>query len=72
MGPDEINPEKGYISIDSPLGKAVLEKKWAPELTLNPPRPIELSAHQSRILESLKNSIQQIMHDLSELFLPLP
>ena len=27
VGPDEINPEKGYISIDSPLGKAVLGKK---------------------------------------------
>lgn len=27
VGPDEISPQKGYISIDSPMGKALLGKQ---------------------------------------------
>jgi transcription elongation factor GreB len=26
VGPDEIDPQKGYISIDSPMGKSLLGK----------------------------------------------
>ena len=38
VGPDEINPEKGYISIDSPLGKAVLGKKVGSKINIQSPQ----------------------------------
>ena len=38
MGPDEINPEKGYISIDSPLGKAVLGKEVGARVNIKSPQ----------------------------------
>ena len=34
VGPDEINPEAGYISIDSPLGKAILGKKVGAKVSI--------------------------------------
>jgi len=33
VGPDEIQPKKGYISIDSPIGNALLGKKIGDEIT---------------------------------------
>ena len=38
VGPDEINPEKGYISIDSPLGKAVLGKEVGSKINIQSPQ----------------------------------
>ena len=38
VGPDEINPEKGYISIDSPLGKAVLGKEVGARINIKSPQ----------------------------------
>ena len=38
VGPDEISSEKGYISIDSPLGKAVLGKKVGARITIQSPQ----------------------------------
>ena len=38
VGPDEINPEKGYISIDSPLGKAVLGKAVGSKINIQSPQ----------------------------------
>ena len=38
VGPDEINPEKGYISIDSPLGKAVLGKEVGARINMKSPQ----------------------------------
>ena len=35
VGPDETNTEKGYISIDSPLAKALLKKHVDDEVTIN-------------------------------------
>jgi len=32
VGPDEIQPKKGYISIDSPIGNALLGKKIGDEI----------------------------------------
>ncbi|MBT8126003.1 MAG: transcription elongation factor GreB [Gammaproteobacteria bacterium] len=34
VGPDEIDPALGYISIDSPMGKALIGKSLDQELTL--------------------------------------
>jgi transcription elongation factor GreB len=34
VGPDEIDPAKGYISIDSPLAKALLGKTAGDEVTV--------------------------------------
>ena len=38
VGPDEINPEKGYISVDSPLGKAVLGKEVGARVNIESPQ----------------------------------
>ena len=38
VGPDEINPEAGYISIDSPFGKAVLGKKIGANVSIQSPK----------------------------------
>ncbi len=37
VGPDEINPEKKYISIDSPMAKALLRKAEGDEVTVTRP-----------------------------------
>lgn len=37
LGPDEINPSKNHISIDSPMGKAILGKKVGDEIEINSP-----------------------------------
>jgi len=37
LGADEINPKTGAISIDSPMGKALLGKKADSEIILNTP-----------------------------------
>ena len=37
LGPDEINPSKNHISIDSPMGKAILGKKVGDEIKINSP-----------------------------------
>lgn len=37
VGPDEIDPHKGYISIDSPMGKALLGKPLDSEISISTP-----------------------------------
>ncbi|MCH2323817.1 MAG: transcription elongation factor GreB [Pseudomonadales bacterium] len=37
VGPDEINPQKGYISIDSPMGTQLLGKSIDAELAIDSP-----------------------------------
>lgn len=37
VGPDEIDPSKNYISIDSPLGKAIMGKQLDEEFTFQSP-----------------------------------
>ena len=37
VGPDEIDPGTGYISIDSPLGKALLGKEATNEVEISSP-----------------------------------
>ena len=38
VGPDEIDPRRGYISIDSPLARALLRKRVDDEVTIESPR----------------------------------
>lgn len=38
VGPDEIDPDKGYISIDSPMAKALLRKTEGEEVTVVSPK----------------------------------
>ncbi len=38
VGPDEIDPAKGYISIDAPMGKALLGKEVDAELEITTPQ----------------------------------
>ncbi len=38
VGPDELDPEKGYISIDAPLGRALLGKEVDSEIEINSPQ----------------------------------
>ena len=35
VGPDEIQPKKGFISVDSPVGKALLGKKKGDEIIID-------------------------------------
>ncbi len=37
VGPDEIDPARGYISIDAPLGRALLGKKIDSEVEIESP-----------------------------------
>ena len=37
VGPDEINPDKNYISIDSPMAKALLRKTEGDEVVVSRP-----------------------------------
>lgn len=37
IGPDEIDPARGYISIDAPMGKALLGKEIDAELEIHTP-----------------------------------
>ncbi|MDP6534831.1 MAG: transcription elongation factor GreB [Gammaproteobacteria bacterium] len=37
VGPDEIDPSRGYISIDSPMGKALLSKQLDAEVKIESP-----------------------------------
>jgi len=37
VGPDEIDPKRGYISIDSPMGKALLGKEIDTEISIQTP-----------------------------------
>ena len=37
VGPDEIDPQRGYISIDSPLGKALLGKTSESDIKITAP-----------------------------------
>ncbi len=37
VGPDELNPQKGYISIDAPLGRALLGKVIDSEIEIDSP-----------------------------------
>ncbi|WP_250655493.1 transcription elongation factor GreB [Alkalimarinus coralli] len=37
VGPDELDPSKGYISIDSPLGRSLLKKQVDDEVVVNTP-----------------------------------
>ncbi len=38
VGPDEFDPKRGWISIDSPMGRAVLKKTLDDELTVALPK----------------------------------
>ncbi len=38
VGPDEIDPKKGYISIDSPMAKALLGKRIESDITIQTPQ----------------------------------
>jgi transcription elongation factor GreB len=38
VGPDEIDPTKGWISMGSPVGKALLSREVGDELTIRRPR----------------------------------
>lgn len=42
VGPDEIDPEKNYISIDSPMAKALIGKCQDDEVTVNRPNGITI------------------------------
>ncbi len=37
VGPDELDPKRGYISMDGPLGKTLLGKKLDDEVTISSP-----------------------------------
>lgn len=37
VGPDEFNPDKGFISIDSPMAKALLRRLEGDEVVVNRP-----------------------------------
>lgn len=37
VGPDELNPKLGYISIDAPLGRALLGKSIDSDIEINSP-----------------------------------
>ncbi|NQV68893.1 MAG: transcription elongation factor GreB [Pseudohongiella sp.] len=37
VGPDELDPQLGYISIDAPLGRALLGKQVGSEIEINSP-----------------------------------
>jgi transcription elongation factor GreB len=37
VGPDEIDPQRGYISIDAPLGRALLGKEIHSEIEIESP-----------------------------------
>lgn len=37
VGPDEIDPKKGYISIDSPMARALLGKRIDTDITIQTP-----------------------------------
>ena len=38
VGPDEVNPDKGYISIDSPMARELLRKTGGEELVVRSPK----------------------------------
>ncbi|HEY9050850.1 MAG TPA: transcription elongation factor GreB [Gammaproteobacteria bacterium] len=38
VGPDEFDPEKGYISMDSPVAKALMKKAIDEEVTVETPK----------------------------------
>ena len=37
VGPDEINPSKGWISMDSPMARALLKKQVTDEILVETP-----------------------------------
>jgi transcription elongation factor GreB len=42
VGPDEFDPQRGYISMDSPVAKALMKKEVGDEIVVNTPEgPIE-------------------------------
>lgn len=52
VGPDEFDPDKGYISIDSPMARALLRKTEGEELVVRSPKGtdtfIVVSIHYNR------------------------
>ncbi len=38
VGPDEINPERGYISMDSPMARALMKKSEGDDIMVSTPR----------------------------------
>lgn len=38
VGPDEFDPDRGFISMDSPLGRAVLGRETGDEVTVRRPK----------------------------------
>jgi transcription elongation factor GreB len=37
VGPDEIDPDRNFISVDSPMAKALLRKEEGDEIVVNRP-----------------------------------
>ena len=42
VGPDELDPQKGHISIDAPLGRALLGKEVGSEIEIDSPQGNEV------------------------------
>ena len=38
VGPDEFDPDKGWISMDSPVGRSLLSREVGDEITVRRPR----------------------------------
>ncbi|HTG02392.1 MAG TPA: transcription elongation factor GreB [Nitrospirota bacterium] len=38
VGPDEFDPERGFISLDSPMAKALMQKREGDEITVRRPK----------------------------------
>jgi transcription elongation factor GreB len=38
VGPDELDPQKGHISVDAPLGRALLGKEVDSEIEIDSPQ----------------------------------
>ncbi|MDA1369396.1 MAG: transcription elongation factor GreB [Proteobacteria bacterium] len=49
VGPDEIDPKRGYISIDAPMGRALLGKQVDSEIEIESP-----SGHKSYIVIAIE------------------
>ena len=41
VGPDELDPKKGWISLDSPVAKALLKKQIDDEVSVETPNGLE-------------------------------
>ena len=57
VGPDEFDPAKGWISIDSPLARALLKKTAGDEVRVTLPKPA-LSEAESGVIEYYVVAVQ--------------